>query len=52
MLQKINPTSTQAWLLLTKHFEDEMCNTKMRNLFAENAERFQQFFYSKRRYFI
>jgi glucose-6-phosphate isomerase len=43
MLQKINPTSTQAWLLLTKHFEDEMCNTKMRNLFAENAERFQQF---------
>jgi len=43
MLSKINPTTTQAWLLLTKHFEAEMNHASMRKLFAENENRFQEF---------
>lgn len=43
MLHKINPTSTQAWFLLTKHYQEEMSHVSMRKLFADNAERFQQF---------
>jgi glucose-6-phosphate isomerase len=42
MLPKINPTNTQAWLLLTKH-HDEMRNTIMKRLFNEDAERFRKF---------
>jgi len=43
MLSKINPTNTQAWLLLKKHYEDEMSRKHMRDLFAQDAERFNKF---------
>jgi glucose-6-phosphate isomerase len=43
MLPKINPTSTQAWFLLKKHYEDEMSRVHMRKLFAADADRFQKF---------
>ncbi|MBS1640430.1 MAG: glucose-6-phosphate isomerase [Bacteroidetes bacterium] len=43
MLSKINPTTTQAWFLLKKHYEDEMSRKHMKNLFAADAERFNKF---------
>jgi len=43
MLPKIDPTNTQAWLLLKKHFETEMRQAHMRDLFANDPERFQKF---------
>jgi len=43
MLSKINPTNTQAWLLLKKHYEDEMSRKHMRDLFAQDEERFNKF---------
>lgn len=43
MLSKINPTTTQAWFLLQKHYEEEMNRCKMRKLFADDEERFQKF---------
>ena len=43
MIPKINPTNTQAWLLLKRHFEDEMQRMHMRKLFAEDKERFSKF---------
>ncbi len=43
MLPRINPTSTQAWFLLKKHFEEEMNRKHMRDLFAAEPERFQKF---------
>lgn len=43
MLPKINPTTTQAWLLLKKHFEEEMQRVHMKDLFAKDAERFNNF---------
>ncbi len=43
MLPKINPTNTQAWLLLKKHYEDEMSRKHMRDLFAQDPLRFQKF---------
>ncbi len=43
MLPKINPTNTQAWLLLRKHYEDEMSRRHMRDLFASDPERFKKF---------
>ncbi len=43
MLPRINPTNTQAWFLLKKHFEDEMSRKHMRDLFAADPERFQAF---------
>ena len=42
MLPKINPTNTQAWLLLTKH-HDEMRNTMYEAPFNEDADRFKKF---------
>ena len=42
-LPRINPTSTQAWFLLKKHFEEEMNRKHMRDLFAAEPERFQKF---------
>ena len=42
-MPKINPTNTQAWLLLKRHFEDEMQRMHMRKLFAEDKERFSKF---------
>ena len=43
MFPKVNPTTTQAWLLLKRHFEEEMQRTKMKTLFANDAERFNKF---------
>jgi len=43
MLPKINPTNTQAWLLLTKHQSEEMRNITMKRLFAEDNDRFKKF---------
>lgn len=43
MLPRINPTSTQAWFLLKKHYEEEMNRIHMRDLFASDPERFQKF---------
>ena len=43
MLPRINPTNTQAWFLLKKHFEDEMSRKHMRDLFAADPERFIKF---------
>ena len=43
MLPKINPTNTQAWLLLKKHFEEEMSRKQMRDLFAADKDRFHKF---------
>lgn len=43
MLPRINPTTTQAWFLLKKHYEDEMSRRHMRDLFAADPERFQKF---------
>ena len=43
MFPKINPTNTQAWLLLKRHFDDEMQRTHLRKLFAADADRFKKF---------
>lgn len=42
MLAKINPQSTNAWKLLQAHFQ-EMRNVHLRELFAQNPERFERF---------
>ena len=43
MLPRINPTNTQAWMLLKKHYKDEMSRKHMRELFAQEPERFKKF---------
>ncbi|RFM27120.1 glucose-6-phosphate isomerase [Deminuibacter soli] len=43
MLPRVNPTNTQAWLLLKRHHEDEMQRAKIKELFAHDAERFSKF---------
>jgi glucose-6-phosphate isomerase len=43
MLSKINPTSTQAWFLLKKHYEDEMSRRHMKDMFAAEPDRFEKF---------
>ncbi len=43
MLPKINPTSTQAWLLLKKHLNDQMSNTKISDMFSQDENRFNKF---------
>src|SRR4051812_50101244 len=43
MLPKINPTSTQAWLLLKKHQKEEMQRVHMKSLFENDPERFKKF---------
>ena len=43
MLPKVNPTNTQAWLLLTKHQSDEMRNITMKRLFGEDEHRYKKF---------
>ncbi len=42
MLPKVNPTNTQAWAALTQHFS-EMESVHMRDLFADDPERFSRF---------
>jgi glucose-6-phosphate isomerase len=43
MLPKINPTNTQAWILLKKHHEVEMSRKQIKDLFAADSERFEKF---------
>ena len=43
MLERINPTTTQAWFVLKKHFEDEMSRKHMRDLFAADEKRFETY---------
>ena len=40
MLPRINPSDTQAWLLLKKHYKEEMVRMQLRTLFENDAERF------------
>ena len=42
MLQSINPTDTESWKKLETHFE-KMKQTEMKNLFAEDSDRFKRF---------
>ncbi len=42
MLPRINPTNTSAWANLTLHF-NKMKETKMKALFAQNPNRFNEF---------
>lgn len=43
MFPKTNPTTTQAWLLLKRHFEEEMGRVHMKELFAKDPDRFAKF---------
>ena len=43
MLARINPTNTQAWFVLQKHYEEEMNRRHMRDLFASDPDRFNKF---------
>ena len=43
MFPKVNPTTTQAWLLLKKHYQEEMQRTKMKTLFENDPDRFAKF---------
>jgi glucose-6-phosphate isomerase len=43
MLSRINPTNTQAWFVLQKHYEEEMNRRHMRDLFASDPDRFNKF---------
>jgi glucose-6-phosphate isomerase len=43
MLERINPTTTQAWFVLKKHHEDEMSRKHMKDLFAADADRFNKY---------
>jgi glucose-6-phosphate isomerase len=38
MLSRINPTNTQAWFVLQKHYEEEMNRRHMRDLFASDPD--------------
>ncbi len=43
MLPKVNPTNTQAWLLLKRHHDDEMQRNHLRKLFLADPDRFKKF---------
>ncbi len=43
MLQRINPTTTQAWFVLKKHHEEEMNRKHMKDLFAADPKRFENY---------
>src|SRR5215217_4327732 len=43
MFPKNNPTNTQAWLLLKRHYDEEMQRTHLRKLFAADQDRFKKF---------
>ena len=43
MLERINPTTTQAWFVLKKHFEEEMSRRQMKDLFAADPNRFEKY---------
>ncbi len=42
MLPRINPSDTQAWLLLKKHYKEEMIRMNIRTLFTNEPERFEK----------
>ena len=42
MLESINPTQTSEWQTLSDHF-DQMKTIHMKELFAQNPQRFEQF---------
>ncbi len=42
MLPRINPSDTQAWLLLKKHYKEEMVRMQMRTLFENDSDRFEK----------
>ena len=43
MLERINPTTTQAWFVLKKHHEEEMNRKHMKDLFASDPTRFEKY---------
>ena len=43
MLPKTNPTNTQAWLLLKRHYDEEMSRAQIKNLFEKDEKRFENF---------
>ena len=43
MLARTNPSTTQAWILLKKHHEEEMNRRHMKDMFAQDTERFAKF---------
>ncbi len=43
MLPKINPSYTQAWMLLKKHQKEEMMRMQMRSLFENDDERYSKY---------
>ncbi len=43
MLPKINPSYTQAWMLLKKHQKEEMMRMQMRTLFDNDTDRFSKY---------
>jgi len=43
MLPKINPTTTSAWQLLQRHFEEEMIDCNLNDLFTDNLNRFDYY---------
>ncbi|MEO5594175.1 MAG: glucose-6-phosphate isomerase [Chitinophagaceae bacterium] len=43
MFPRINPSSTKAWKKLQDHYNNEMKQTQMRELFAQDAARFEKY---------
>lgn len=43
MLARTNPSTTQAWILLKKHHEEEMNRRHMKDMFAQDTDRFNKF---------
>jgi glucose-6-phosphate isomerase len=43
MLERIDPTTTQAWFVLKKHFEEEMNRKQMKDLFLVEEKRFENY---------
>lgn len=52
MLERINPTTTQAWFVLKKHFEEEMNRKQMKDLFAADPNRFETYSIKKTVYYL
>ncbi|MBC6489389.1 glucose-6-phosphate isomerase [Flavihumibacter stibioxidans] len=43
MLPTVNPTRTGAWQLLQDHYQNDMKQVRMRNLFTNDPDRFKKF---------
>ena len=43
MFPKTNPTNTQAWLLLKRHFEEDIERSHLKKLFESDKDRFNSF---------